>query len=317
MKTLIVGTGNIGLIYGWALWQSGTDICHVVRKGSLAKYSGDVKMDVLDMRGDVPTNYLRWYRPRITDSPLPKDGYELALVATNHLQVESAVQQYRELAPRADFLMFTANWEGTEKIDALLSPSRYLWGYSVSSGGRDRDGVLYANVQKEYRIGEPTGSRTQRLDGVIEMFRKAGLVADVKPNIMEWLWVHHAINSGVIGTTLSMGGLPEKDTGIEVWVLMVRAVKDALAVLEKRGVNVRAYADTKPYLLSDEWDTANRFRQMMFSMPHYERTKKCSHFNTSPEEMKRFYLDVLETGECLGVSMPYLGSLKKTICSGT
>ena len=317
MKTLIVGTGNIGLIYGWALSRSGADICHVVRKASPAKYSGDVKIDLLDMRGDVPTSYITSYRPRITDSPSPKDGYKVVLVATNHLQAESAVQQYRELAARADFLMFTANWGGTEKMDALLSPSRYLWGYSVSSGGRDRDGVLYANIQKQYRIGELSGSRTQRLERIIEMFGKVGFVADVKPNIMEWLWVHHAINAGVIGTALYMGGLPGNDDDIEVWVLMVRAVKDALAVLQKRGVDVRAYADTKPFLLTDEAAAANRFRQMMLSMPHYERTKGCSHFNTSPEEMKRFYLDVLETGDSLGVSMPYLASLKKTICSGT
>jgi len=53
---------------------------------------------------------------------------------------------------------------------------------------------------------------------------------------------------------------------------------------------------------------------MMLGLPHYEPTRKQSHFNTSPVEMKRFYLDVLETGERLGVAMPYLGSLKTTIC---
>jgi 2-dehydropantoate 2-reductase len=314
MKTLIVGIGNIGVIHGWALAQSGADISHVVRKRSLVNYSGGVKMDVLDLRGDSPTNYLTSYLPRIVDNPAPKDGYELVLVATNHLQAASAVRQYRELVPEADFLMFTANWQGTVEIEALLPRSRYLWGFSVSSGGRDGDGVLYANIQKQYRIGELNGSRTQRLERIIEMFGRAGLVADIKTNIIEWQWVHHAINAGLIGTALYIGGLPGEDNGIEVWVLMVRAVKDALAVLENRGVDVWSYTDTKPFFVPDEEEAARRLRQMMFSMPHYERTKKCSHFNTSPEEMKRFYLDVLETGERLGVPMPYLGSLKEGVC---
>jgi len=314
MKTLIVGMGNIGVIHGWALSQSGADISHVVRKGSLAKYSGGVKMDVLDLRGDSPRSYPASYLPRMVDDPVPEDGYELVLVATNHLQAASAVRQYRELVPEADFLMFTANWEGTGEIDALLPRSRYVWGFSVSSGGRDEDGVLYANIQKQYRIGELDGSRTPRLERITELFGRAGFVADIKTNIIEWQWVHHAINAGLIGTALYMGGLPGEDTGIEVWVLMVRAAKDALAVLEKRGVDVWSYADTKPFIAPDDEEAARRLREMLFSMPHYERTKKCSHFNTSPEEMKRFYFDVLETGERLGVPIPYLGSLKERVC---
>ena len=316
MKTLITGMGNIGVIHGWALSQSGADISHVVRKGSLDKYSGGVKMDVLDMRGDSPRNYVTSYLPKVVDGIAPGEGYELVMVATNHIQAASAVRQYRNLVPGADFLMFTANWDGTGEIDALLPRSRYLWGFSVSSGTRGRDGVLYANIQKQYRIGELDGSRTPRLERIIEMFARAGLIADIKSNIIEWQWVHHAINAGLIGTALCMGGLPGEDTSIEVWVLMVRAVKDALAVLEKRGVDVRSYADTEPFLVPDEEEAARRLRQMLFRMPHYERTRRHSHFDTSPEEMKRFYLDVLETGERLCVPMPNLGSLKEKICSG-
>lgn len=315
MKTLIIGMGNIGVMHGWALSENGADISHVVRKGSMGKYSGGVKMDVLDMRGDSPRNYLTSYLPKVVDDVAPGEGYELVMVATNHFQAASAVRQYRDLVPGADFLMFTANWEGTGEIDALMPRSRYLWGFSVASGARDNDGVLYANIQKTYRIGELNGSRMPRLERIIEMFGKAGLSPDIKANIIEWQWVHHAIDAGVIGTALYMGGLPGEGTGIEMWVLMIRAVKDALTVLEKRGVDVRSYTDTKPFLVPDDEEAAKRLRQMLFSWPHYERTRKHSHFDTSPEEMKRFYLDVLETGERLGVPMPYLGSLKEKICS--
>jgi 2-dehydropantoate 2-reductase len=315
MKTLIVGVGNVGVIYGWALSETGADTTHVVRKESVDKYSGDIKIDVMDMRGDSLINYHTSYRPRIIDDVAPEEGYDLVIVATNHFQAANAVRQYRDFVPGADFLMFTANWAGTGEIDELLPRSRYLWGFSVSSGGRSGDGVLHANIQKQYRIGELDGSRTARLEKIIELFGRAGFKPDIKSNIIEWQWVHHAIDAGVIGTALCMGGIPGKDKDLEVWVLMVRAVKDALAVLEKRGVDVRAYADTKPFLLSDEKEAAASFRQVMLNMPHYERVRMHSHFDTSPEEMKRFYIDVLETGERLGVRMPYFGSLKEKIYS--
>jgi ketopantoate reductase len=313
MKTLIVAMGNVGIMHGWALAEAGADITHVVRKGSLGRVEGGVQMDILDLRGDLPKNYQTRYLPKLVDEIDRGEGYELVVVATKHYQAADAVRLYRDLAPGADFLMFTANWDGTGEIDALLPRSRYLWGYSIASGGRGEDGVLYANLQQGYRINELDGSRTPRLNRVAVLFGNAGFVPDIKPNIIEWLWVHHAINAGLIGVALYAGGLPGPDTGLVIWVLTVRAVKDALAVLEKRGVDVSSQADAKPFLRADEEESAKDLRWALMGMPHYERTMKHGHFNTSVEEMRRFYLDVLDTGELLGVPMPYLGSLKVKI----
>jgi len=38
MKTLIVGTGVIGVIYGWALTEAGVDVTHFVRQGKKDKF---------------------------------------------------------------------------------------------------------------------------------------------------------------------------------------------------------------------------------------------------------------------------------------
>ena len=38
MKTLMVGTGVIGTIYGWALAEAGVDITHYVRQGKKEQY---------------------------------------------------------------------------------------------------------------------------------------------------------------------------------------------------------------------------------------------------------------------------------------
>jgi len=315
MKTLIMGLGNIGAIHGWALSQAGADITHAVRKGTKSKFESGVKMDILDLRGDSTKNYQTVYLPKLTDEVSPNAGYELVIVATNHLQAVGAVRQYCNLAPEASFLMFTANWEGTDEFDKLLSRPRYLWGFSISTGARGEDGVLYANVQKSYRIGELDGSRTSRLEQIIALFASAGMYPDLKANIIEWQWVHHAIDAGMLGAALYKGELPTPDEGVDTWLLIIRATKEALAVLEKRGVNVRAYEDTKPFLSFPDEKAAANLRLTWLAMPHYERVRQHSHFQTSPEEMRQFYLDVLTTGEQLDVPMPYLESFKEKICS--
>lgn len=313
MKTLIVGLGNIGAIHGWALEQGGADVTHLVRKESLGRYRQPVKMDVLDLREDRPGSCLADYAPQIVTDVGPGDGYELVMVAVNHYQAQGVVRQIRDKLPEALFLMFTANWEGVAVFEDLLPGPRFLWGFAVSTGARGGDGVLYANIQKSYRIGEIDGTRTPRLDKIIRMFRKAGMEPDLKADIIEWQWVHHAVDAGLLGAALYMGGLPSGDGDLETWRLMIRATRDALAVLEKRGVDIRAYPDTAPFLIPNEEDAAKLLRRAVGGLPHYERVRAHSHFNTRPDEMKLFYRDVLETGEKLGVPMPCLESMKDKI----
>ncbi len=89
-----------------------------------------------------------------------------------------------------------------------------------------------------------------------------------------------------------------------------------MAVLEKRGVAVRSYADTHPFLGPDDEEAARSLRKALLSAPHFERTRQHGHFGANPAEMRQFYLDVLRTGERLGVPMPYLESLKERACTG-
>jgi 2-dehydropantoate 2-reductase len=50
MKTLIVGTGIIGVVYGWALSEAGVDVTHFVRNGKADQFRDAVTLDVLDER---------------------------------------------------------------------------------------------------------------------------------------------------------------------------------------------------------------------------------------------------------------------------
>ena len=305
--------GNVGVMHGWALSDGGVDVTHVVRKGSLAKYAHDINMDVLDMRSGTQENYTAVYRPKVVDEAGPGDGYNLVMVATNHLQAADAVRDYKDKVPGADFLMFCANWKGPEEIDALIGRGRYVWGYSVFSGASGGDGVLYANIQKTYRIGELPGSPAGLLEKITGAFAHARIRPEIKDNIIEWLWVHHAINAGLQGTVLIQGGLPSADTPLDVWVFIIRAVKDALKVLEARGVNFKNDPDARVFMIENDKEAAKLMRQGISKMPHYERTRAHSHVAANPSEMKRYYLDVVETGEKLGVDMPFLSSIRDRI----
>ena len=155
--------------------------------------------------------------------------------------------------PRAVFLLFTANWDGTEQIDCLLPRSSILWGYAKATGGVDAQGVLIATVDPAVRLGMLEGSDPAKFKAVTELFQRAGFALDIKPNIIEWLWVHHAINAGGVGICLWAGGIAKATRSLKTLRSGVLATREALGVVAARGVNLESYPDARSVLNTPTW----------------------------------------------------------------
>jgi len=309
MKVLIIGRGVVGTTYGWALSQAGIDVTHVVRK----ELPGTANLDLLDLRPGYQKHARVTYVPKTVTQIGPADGFDLVIVATKHYQAVEAIRQYLPGAPRATFLLFTANWDGAAEFDRLLPRSSMLWGYAAASGGPDVQGVLVVTVAPTVRFGKLEGSDPEKYKAVGELFERAGFALDIKPNIVEWLWVHHAINAGGIGVCLWAGGIAEATGSYKTIRLGLLAVRDALAVLAARGVDVKSYPDARSILNTPGWLACLGAVYGIRFTEKGRRLLQASHFDHSPDEMKRYYFDVLNTGEELGVAMPHLSALREKI----
>jgi 2-dehydropantoate 2-reductase len=310
MKVLIIGRGIVGTIYGWALSKAGIDVTHVVRKQGPP---ASVTLDLLDLRTGYPKHARVTYAPKTVRQISPSDGFDLIIVATKHYQAAQAIQQYLPDTPRAIFLLFTANWDGTEEIDRLLPRSSILWGYAKATGGVDAQGFLVATVDPAVRLGMLEGSDPVKFEAVAGLFREAGFTLDIKPNIIEWLWVHHAINAGGIGTALWAGGIAEATRSLKTLRWGVLAAREALGVVTARGVNLESYPDARSVLNTPTWLAG---LAMLYGIRFTEKGRRLlmgSHFDNRPEEMKRYYFDVLNTGESQGLAMPHLSALRERI----
>ena len=98
MKTLIVGTGIIGVLYGWALAQAGTDVTHFVRKGKKDQFKDGVNLDMLDERKGHPKYNVTKYALKCVEQISSMDGYELIIVPVNMHQVESALLELKPVS---------------------------------------------------------------------------------------------------------------------------------------------------------------------------------------------------------------------------
>jgi 2-dehydropantoate 2-reductase len=92
MNVLIIGTGVVGTIYGWALKEGGINVTHIVRtnKPDLAKNGANI--DILDERKGFKKYNQTNYPITITDNLETDCKYDLVIVPTNCFQTESVLK---------------------------------------------------------------------------------------------------------------------------------------------------------------------------------------------------------------------------------
>jgi 2-dehydropantoate 2-reductase len=232
--------------------------------------------------------------------------FDVVIVATKHYQAAEAVAQYFPKAPSATFLLFTANWNGIDEIAGLLPRSSMQWGYAQATGGFDSRGALVATMNPEVRIGILDGGDSDKYKRVCELFESADFKLDIKQNILQWLWIHHAVNAGGIGLCLWAGEIRKATGSPKMLRLGMLAVQDALKVVRVRGVDD---SETRFATQRLNFQPLLAYLGLQFASRFTEKGRRLlgsGHFDNNPEEMKRYFNDVLTTGEQFGLDLPPL-----------
>jgi 2-dehydropantoate 2-reductase len=309
MKTLIVGTGVIGTIYGWALAEAGVDVIHYVRPGKSEQYRQGVDLDLLDERKGHPANNQTHYNLRCVEEVRPGGGYELVIVPVNAQQVTEALQALiRRVGADATFLILTSNWEGTAEIDALLPRERYLLGYA-DGGGTVRNGVYWTNLGAEIHLGALEGQSPEKLAQVKTLFEKADMKPDIQPNILHWLWVH---NASAVGFAVGFAKYSELKPFLRDGALMktcVQATQELVHLCEKRGVDAKQYPDVS-FVDWPNWLVVAMMRWMWSTNKSMQRYTAHASSAGSMQATRMHYDAMLSTASELGMEVPALQSLE-------
>jgi hypothetical protein len=94
------------------------------------------------------------------------------------------------------------------------------------------------------------------------------------------------------------------------------AVRECLEVVARRGVELRDYAETRPFLDPSPFRRWLRTWALKLTLRYSEYAKRCSsHGLNDPVEMGVFYDDLVATGRELGVPMPVMNSYAQDIAS--
>lgn len=307
MKTLIVGTGVIGVIYGWALQKAGADVTHFVRPGKAGQFPNGVTLDLLDERKGYPPKSIQHYPIRCVDSISRRDGFQLIIVPTNGQQVAAALKELASVSGDAVFLLFSSNWDGLAAYDAVLPRERYLLGYP-DGGGTIKDGVYWTNLGAEVHLGLADGQSAERLDAVKSLFIRADMKPDMQANMLHWLWIH---NAGVIGFAAGLAKYRVVDSYLADDALVhqsIRATKELYDLCARRGVDLKKYPEIG-YIKFPIWLVAFLLRRNFRRNESMQRYTAHAVSEGSLRESKYHFDQIMATAAELDFAVPNLQAL--------
>jgi 2-dehydropantoate 2-reductase len=250
----IIGLGVIGTTYGYALQKAGHATCHLVRPSKRDVIPSSLVVSLLDGRKNPKGRAVTdTYDVRLAQ---PGGRYDMIIVSVSSDKLASAIRTLADEGIDGPVLLMNGITDDRTTLTTLMGGRPFVLGYPVAGGQIDAaaarlDAVLFDHMMLESRAkaGLP------QYDQWASAFSDAGITLECPADMLEWIWLHMAINAGVITTAATLG--PIDDTAAAARRLMddsralalaVRTIRECVQVVAARGIDLRAYSsEIAPY----------------------------------------------------------------------
>ena len=248
MNILVVGLGVIGATYGYLFQKAGHRVEHLVRSSSARSGISSLEVEILDGRTD-PKGSLSHGRYSVHHHVHHRahDRYDLIVVSVPQGRIAVAMADLDAEGIEGPVLLFCGFWGEREELDHLMAGRDILLGYPVAGGsitGNRLDCCVFDHVMLERR----DRARFPGYEQVEALFDSCGISLERPHDMLEWIWLHMAINAGV-GAVAGMYGDIEDTTrsaerlmsSTRMLARVVRAIRETSRIVASRSVDLRRY----------------------------------------------------------------------------
>lgn len=288
MKTVIMGAGAMGSLFGALLTRSGEDVWLVTtRKEHFDKISkAGIK---LEEKGIV---YQIDVKITLNVGSIGKADLVLYFVKTYH--TEKAVTDSLAFEKDETIFLSLQNGIGNEEVICRkVDRKKVLLG--VTNHGATLLGpghIRHAGWGETY-IGELDGRITDRANQVAQMFKKAGIETLVSDRIYDLVWEKLFINIGINAlsalTGLKNGELLDHHETVNMMELLV---KEAIEVAKAKGINIQGNPIEKVKKVAE---ATRENRSSMGQDFDYQRKTEIDSINGA----------IVKEAKALGIDVPY------------
>jgi 2-dehydropantoate 2-reductase len=277
VKVTIFGAGAIGGYLGVKLAQSGADVTFIARGPHLeAMRTGGITL--------ISDGHSVNIKPRLMSDPNDAEPQDYVFVTLKAHSLPAAAPQVASLISERTALVMGVNgvpywyfygldcpWRDRtiESVDPdgviwrTLPPSRVIGCVLYPAAEVISPGVIEHTYGNRFSLGEPDGSRSERVQRLSKLLIAAGLKAPVRPQIRDDIWIklwgNLSLNplSALTGATLDrLAGEPDLRDVSRTMMREAQAVGEALGVrfavdIEQRIDGAREVGAHKTSMLQD------------------------------------------------------------------
>ena len=180
MKIVILGAGALGSLIGGCLARAGEEVTLVdIPNPHLEAIAG---------LGVKVRGFQEFTAPvKATDRPEQLKEADFLLVITKSLDTQGALQGVRHL--QAGYAASIQNGViKDERMIEVFGPDKVLGGLTLIAAQRPEPGVVEWTAEGITYFGELDGRLTPRVQGLVEVFQRAGLKAQAREDILSQEW---------------------------------------------------------------------------------------------------------------------------------
>lgn len=267
MRIAVFGAGGVGGYFGGRLAQAGEEVTFIARGEHLrAIQTKGLKVD--SIKGDFVVS-----PARATDDPGQVGIVDVVLVTVKAWQVPEAAQAMRPMIGPDTFVVPLENGvEAPEQLAAVLGAEHVLGGLCQISAMIVAPGhIRHVGIEPYVAFGELDGKPSPRAERLRQAFERAGVKAEIPPNIQVAMWEKFLFIAAISG----LGAVTRAPAHIfrslpQTRQLLEQALQEIVAVAQARGINLNQEAVQRRLAFIDslpEGVTASMQRDIMDGRP--------------------------------------------------
>jgi len=233
MRIAIFGAGSVGGYFGGRLSQAGEDVVFIARGEHLnTMLNQGLRVDSIN--GDFVVQPVQ-----ATDDPSKIGKVDMVLVGVKAWQVSEAAEAMRPLIGPETFVLPLQNGlEAPAQLSEILGDQHVLGGlcglfsYVMGPGH-----IVHSGYDPFVKFGELDNHRSQRIELLLDTFKRAEINAEIPPDIQVAMWMKFmfvTVFSGIGAVTRAPVGiwrsLPETRLMAELSLQEIIAVATARAI---------------------------------------------------------------------------------------
>jgi 2-dehydropantoate 2-reductase len=197
MRVTVMGSGGTGGYFGGLLARAGEDVTFIARGAHLAA----IRARGLTVRSRLVGDFT--VPARATDDPAESGRADLVLFCVKAYDTESAAERLGPaVGPDTVILPVQNGIDSAERIGRVVGSERVIGGLAGVSSVVEAPGVIEHRAGPDViQLGELDGPPSARAERIAEALRRAGVKAQVRPDMRVALWEKFVLICGLSGLT--------------------------------------------------------------------------------------------------------------------